>query len=159
MTNLTKEDIEAFTTSTSAIGSELKQFNNKFNNRVLGALILCMLLSLVTTGATLALVAQGHSTDSRIKDCLVPNGTCSQRTAATTGQIVFSAAYRSETERIATELPVAIAKNDVIRAEVLDRRYLELQGYLAKVNENLHEIQSNRPPKHQIPIPTTTIVP
>lgn len=87
---------------------------------------------------------QVKESSDQIKDCTTPTGQCAKRAAATTSLFLSSSALRGERERLRTEVPIAEAKGDTQGAEMRRARLTDLDQQIAKVDQQLADIRSQK---------------
>lgn len=111
------------------------------------------LLLLLLVGG-LVLVGLGNRANGEVlRDCIDPNGSCAQRSARQTAAVVISITYRTEAERLRSEIQVAQRQGQTQAVEARQARLAEVEGLIAQQDEVADAVRNNRP------IPAVTTVP
>lgn len=112
--------------------------------------LLLLVLVVITTATAISNKANGDY----IKDCTTPTGKCYQRTNRGLAAIVQSITYRTEGERLRTEIRVAQANGDQPAAANRQARLAEVESMIRYSDEVVTAARNGTPAP---PAPITTL--
>jgi hypothetical protein len=110
------------------------------------AVAMCVLMVVVVVMAVQnrQTAVEAKKTGDTIEDCVVTSGQCAKRNAASTAIFLDTMAWRSERERLKTEVPIAEAKGDTQGAEMRHKRLLELDQQITAADQQLAAIRDQK---------------